>query len=326
MGTRKNQQKKAFEPHLPPDHCHRLEAFNRRLALVDARVEGVVKGHSVGCYIHGDGGLGKSFAVTQTLKQHGVPFQLTNGRITGRGLIDQLDKYPDEIHVLDDVEPLFNDKNAIGVLRAACWKTDEGTQGRSERLITWRVYRSAIEVYFTGGIIAIGNSLPAKNPEVMAMLTRIPCIEIRANDLEIAAKMREIALAGDQSELAIEERWEIVEFVIAEAMRLGQPLDLRMIKNAYSDYIQYQEGDSGLHWHDLVSSRLRKRAGSLGAVECLGKREAMKLREQEILRGLVDLPKAERLVQWKAQTGKGQASMYRRLDELSRADLALLGE
>ena len=190
---------------------------------------------------------------------------------------------------MDDTEPLFDKKEAISVLRAALWKTDEQAQGRSERLITWLVHQ-ALNVYFTGGIICIGNSLPAKKPEVMAMLTRIPCIELRANNLEIAAKLRDIALADNHPELAIEERWEIVEYVIAEAMRLGQSLDLRMLKNAYSDYILHQDGDSGLHWHDLVSSRLRRRAGSLGPVECLGSREAEKLREQEIFAASSNCP------------------------------------
>ena len=70
---RRTPPKKPFRPVLPDDHSLRLQAINRRSALVEARVEGVAKGHSLGLFIHGDGGLGKTFTVTQTLKRLGVP-------------------------------------------------------------------------------------------------------------------------------------------------------------------------------------------------------------------------------------------------------------
>ena len=44
--------------------------------------------------------------------------------MTGRGLFDTLAKHPDAVHVLEDVEQLMNDKNALGVLRSAWTRPD----------------------------------------------------------------------------------------------------------------------------------------------------------------------------------------------------------
>jgi hypothetical protein len=63
---------------------------------------------------------------------------------------------PDQVHVLEDCEALFADKNACGVLRSALWG-QTNTQHGQERLVTWRTFKQKLAFYFEGGIIFIGN-------------------------------------------------------------------------------------------------------------------------------------------------------------------------
>lgn len=316
MTTRdlESRESKPFQLVLPPDHHRRLESINKKQALLADHVEGVAKGYSLGCFIYGAGGLGKTYTALETLKRLGVSYQLVNSRITGRGLIDQLAEYPNDTLILDDVESLFREPNAIGVLRAAM-EGNDSCRNTGERVVQWRSFNTNIVVSFTGGIIALANSLPDKNPEVKAMLTRIECLELKANSLEIAAKMRDIALNDHESSLSLAERGEIVEYVIDQANRIGKPLNLRMFKNSCNLYLQHQAGDSSLQWQDLVKAYVRSEPGVLGPVESLTKRQATKARELELVGRIIELPLDEKLAQWEACTGKKQAAMYHRIGE-----------
>jgi hypothetical protein len=51
-----------------------------------------------------------------------------------------------------------------------------------------------------------------------------------------------------------------------------------------------------------------------------GRRAAQKVCEQEVARRIAHLPLKEGLEAWKRETGKSQAALYRRLDELKQGD------
>src|SRR3954453_13220015 len=92
-----------------------LASLDDKLQLVRDRVRGVAEGYANGFYLWGEGGTSKSYKVEDTLKRLGKPFKLSNSRITGKGLFELLRDYPDVVHVLEDVETLFADKNSFGV-------------------------------------------------------------------------------------------------------------------------------------------------------------------------------------------------------------------
>jgi hypothetical protein len=48
-----------------------------------------------------------------------------------------------------------------------------------------------------------------------------------------------------------------------------------------------------------------------------------KSRELDIVRRIASLPPQERLEEWKKETGKSQAALYRRLEELKQGDFSL---
>jgi hypothetical protein len=97
-------------------------------------------------------------------------------------------------------------------------------------------------------------------------------------------------------------------------------LDLRLLVNAFADRIQADDHDSGCCWRDLVFSSLVRRPAVLNDVEPVGIRQDRKARELRIAREIVELDPADRLKIWRTKTGKSQATLFRRLAELAKAD------
>ena len=136
-----------------------LESFQRKLQVVRDRVGGVANRYSCGFFLWGPGGVSKSYTVIDELKALNANYRVSNSRMTGRGLFDLLDQYPDCNHVLEDVEQMMADKNAVGVPRSALWgQRPNGGRGPLERWITWSAYGHQREILFTGGLIIISIS------------------------------------------------------------------------------------------------------------------------------------------------------------------------
>ena len=150
------------------DHAA-LDRFEQRLQLIRDRTRGVAEGWATGFYLWGGGGISKTFTVKEELDRLKAHYVLTNSRLTGRGLFDLLSDYPDSVHVLEDMERMCLDPNAAGVLRSACW----GQKGKTpkqhqERLVTWRAFKTKLQVVFTGGIILVQNCPLDDLPELRA--------------------------------------------------------------------------------------------------------------------------------------------------------------
>jgi hypothetical protein len=172
-----------------------LECLDYKLQQIRDRTRGVAEGFSNGLYLWGEGGTSKSYTVEKTLQALGKPYKLSNSRITGKGLFELLRDHPDAVHVLEDVETLFADKNSFGVLRSALWG-QAGEDGYQERLVVWQTARGREEVIFTGGIILIANCSLDNLPQLRALKTRITPLHFVATNEEVAAHMRRIAAEG----------------------------------------------------------------------------------------------------------------------------------
>jgi hypothetical protein len=296
-----------------------LERLDGKLQLVRDRVQGVAEGYANGMFLWGEGGTGKSFVVEQTLKELGRAYRLTNSRLTGRGLFDLLQSHPDTVHVVEDCETLFSDKTAEGVLRSALWG-QAGDDGHQERLVSWGTAPKRQEFIFTGGIIMVMNCRLANTPQLRAVTTRIPCLEYRATDEELAALMRDIASRGyrfGKYRLTPEEAGPVVEEIISRSSRVQRGLDLRLLTNTFADYLQWRNGSSESDWKTLLDSRLKGRVvpppeGSVSRAE-------RKRQEQAIARRIARMPREERLRVWEKETGKSEKALYRRLKEVGAA-------
>ena len=151
-------------------NLHSLEA---KLQIVRDRTRSVALGYRNGLHLWGEGGIGKSYCVLSELDRMKASFVLHNSRLTGRGLFDLLMEFPDQIHVLEDCEPIFADKNACGVLRSALWGQTTTEHGQ-ERFVGWRTFNQQLGFYFEGSIVFIGNRKLDSVPELRAIVSRIP--------------------------------------------------------------------------------------------------------------------------------------------------------
>jgi hypothetical protein len=304
------------------DRAH-LAALETKFQLVRDYAGQVASGYTTGLYLFGEGGIGKSFAVIRELDRLKADYKVFNSRMTGRGLYNALERFPDSIHVLEDMEQITRDRGAQGVLRSALWgQRRDGGKGPMERMVTWSTYRMEHSFIFTGGIIMTANKPLGDLPELQALKTRIACMHLRATDGELTALMRSVALKGFEQQgrvLAPAECREICEFIVEQSRSLHRALDMRLLLNGFMDYLSWQEGDAGCHWRDMLATRLKERPITFAVRPDLGTRADRRRRELAIAREIIETTtdRHERLRLWVERTGKSEPTLYRRLAEIA---------
>lgn len=291
-----------------------LESLLNKLQVLRDDVSGVALGYLTGCWVHGAGGLGKSHAVCDELRRRNVtPRVLTT--LTARGLYDHLRSHPDDVTLLDDAEALFRDRNAVGLLRAALWASPlaDGGGRVPARTVTWATHRHSDErIVFDGGIVILTNSPPPRTPEWDALTTRIPVTHLHVSDAELRAQMRHLAETVPPTilgyEMTADECLEVCEYLIGQANSRDCPLDLRLFVSACQRFVQFQQGDGGLHWHDrgraLVARSPQRltRPADVSGTTGLERRERDRALVREILtRTSV---RTEQVEIWTERTGK----------------------
>jgi hypothetical protein len=300
-----------------------LASLEGKCQLIRDRVRGVVAGYSNGFYLHGPGGTSKSHTVVETLDALGARYKLANTRLTAKGLFDRLEEFPDQIHLLEDAEPLFKDQHAAGILRAALWGP-QGADGKQERVVQWGVDKKKAEFLFTGGVIITAN-LPLDDvPQLDAVRGRITHLYYQPTDDEIQALMRKIAAGGHRHgphTLPPQECLEVVRAVVGRSQKMKRNLDLRLMVNAFRDRLQWENGEAETHWEDLLESRMQEKV--VAPARGPGLKAQEHARELDVLRRIIHLPRQERLDAWKRETGKSQPTMYRRMADFGLSDSQL---
>ena len=205
---------------------------------------GVPKGLLQWVLPFGTGGIAKSYTVLDELQRLDVNFKLFNSRMSGRGLFEALAEYPTAVHVLEDMERVVKDRDAQGIIRSACWG-QRGDDGRQKRVVTWTTAKGVESTVFQGGIIMLSNRALDDMPELKAIRTRISHLHLEVSDAEIAAQMRRLARNGYQHDgktMTADEAETVCEFVILESQNKLCHLDMRLMDNAFRDYLQWREG------------------------------------------------------------------------------------
>jgi hypothetical protein len=310
------------------DQEHLLN-FERKMQVPRDRFRQVARGRSTGCFMWGNGGIGKSFLAEEVLREEGVSRPLSNSRLTGRALFDVLRDHPSAVHVIEDVEKLFRDDDALGVLRSATWgQRRDGDTGPMERLVTWGVKgwgrraSSAQEWFvFTGGLIVLANSRLPETPGCRAFSSRIHVLHLDLTEDEVAAKIRELAGRGYEYQgltATPDECVEVAEYVIDQSQALGRRLNLRQLHLGVVDYLCHRSGETGCDWRHLVRTSLCQ--------ETVWSRQAVTVRKaipkEELRRIVAEIASqtsvgSERIALWVARTGAHRATFYRYLSAMS---------
>jgi hypothetical protein len=299
-----------------------LATLEKKLQLVRDLVTAVALRYKTGLFLHGPGGMGKSYTVLRHLEHIDVSHRLYNSRMTAKGLFKQLELAPDAVHVLEDMERLTKDADAQGVLRSALW-----AQPGHDRVVTWTTaVDGPMRFTFRGGLILISNCRLADLPELRALATRIEVHRLEVSEAELTALMRKLAGEGYrvQDKLVIEPDAciEVTKHLFKECHASGCPLDLRLQQKAFATYWQWQSDDTTCDWHDLVATSVREAANHFKHELNTLSREERRQQRRNVLRQIMtttsDVQEQERL--YTHQTNAKRADFFRRKGEIESGE------
>ena len=245
---------------LDADDKAALLKLDRKLEHIRAAVMGLTGHYHTGLFLWGEGGTGKSYTIFEELRNQKAKYVLHNSRLTARGLVDALEP-PDDIHLIEDAETMFEDKKSAGVLRSALHSQSKAKP--PERIVTWGAFGTNVRFVFTGSIIIISNSnLAEQRPEIRSIKTRINVLRLDVANDELLAMMKKICGDGfryGRDYMAPTECWSVATYIRDSLSELQRPLDLRLLTNGFRDFLQWKNDESGaLHWNDLLAARLRE--------------------------------------------------------------------
>lgn len=130
-------QRVDFEPDKPEETDEEIAArLEERFAVIDTLADASCAGQIRSLIISGPAGLGKSYTVEQAVKKYdptGDHTVIAKGFVRPTGLYLLLHEYRHSgcVIVLDDADSIYNDMDALNLLKAACDTT-------KERRICWR--------------------------------------------------------------------------------------------------------------------------------------------------------------------------------------------
>jgi hypothetical protein len=156
--------------------------------------------------------------------------------------VDLIQKHPAAIHLMEDIETIFQEKSAFGFLRSALWGQKD-TEGEMKRSACWILHDKEIRIPFTGKIIVTANCPLDDLPELRAIATRIPPYRFRASKEELLATMKQICNAGyrlkvgdDITRLTPEQCFEVFDYYL-DKLPEKKHHDLRILEHGFMDRI-----------------------------------------------------------------------------------------
>jgi len=165
--------------------------INKRFELLTNLTKMVVENYTPSLIVTGEGGLGKTHTVTQTIMECGLDsddYVFFKGYSTARGLYNTLYDNNGKLIVFDDCDSVLEDKIAINILKSALDSYDE-------RNITWMAKMNRNDEYppqfeFSGRIIFISNK--SKDSIDGAILSRSLTVDLSMTPDEKIERMATI--------------------------------------------------------------------------------------------------------------------------------------
>jgi hypothetical protein len=166
-------------------------SINQRFQILKDLSSMVIDGITPSLIVTGEGGLGKTHSVTQTIEQKGLfgfEFVFFKGYSTARGLYNTLYDNNGKLIIFDDCDSVLEDKVAINILKSALDSYDK-------RTITWMSKMNKNDEYpqqfdFTGRIIFISNK--KKDSIDSAILSRSLTVDLTMTGDEKIQRMASI--------------------------------------------------------------------------------------------------------------------------------------
>jgi hypothetical protein len=201
-----------------PDINSRFEFLNQLTKMVIWKV-------TPSLIITGEGGLGKSYSVTEAINQCELfenEWVVIKGYSTARGLYNTLYDNRDKIVVFDDCDSILEDRVALNILKSAL-------DSYEVRTISWQSRISRGDEYpnqfnFTGSVIFISNKKLSTIDG--AILSRSLTVDLSMTREEKISRMRNI-LSKILPEYSIQVKAEALDFL--DALDFDHNLNLRSL-------------------------------------------------------------------------------------------------
>lgn len=210
-----------------------------RFAFVEALSTMVATGKAPSAIITGEGGIGKTFTVTKTLRDLGLVantdegadqlppskvFAVVKGYSTPMALYRTLYENSDRIIVFDDCDSIMKDPVAINLLKAAL-------DSYSKRIVSWNSEQRGNDLpssfQFHGGVVFISNHTLGTLDQ--AIRTRALCVDLSMSADQKLERMEQIVASGDFLAEAPDEHKADALAAIKENLALVRNLSLRTL-------------------------------------------------------------------------------------------------
>lgn len=199
--------------------------INQRFEFLGNLTQMVIGGVTPSLIIVGEGGLGKTHSVTQTIKANDVDedcYIFLKGYSTARGLYNTLYDNNGKLIIFDDCDSVLEDKVAINILKSAL-------DSYERRTISWMAKMNKSDEYpqqfdFTGRIIFISNKSKEKIDE--AIRTRSLTVDLTMTPDDKIERMGSI-LNSILPEYSIEVKKQALEFL--KTVKDDVSLNMRML-------------------------------------------------------------------------------------------------
>jgi len=333
-----------LERRLTSDDKAALQSYKDKCQRVKDFTLACLKGTNTGLGLFGTGGTGKSFSIRETLIERHIAeiqpehtqmsdddtddedeeecaasalefgydsYVIHQGRITAKGVIKEMQRFPKSLHLIEDAETLFDSKDAWGVLRQALHSQSHSLH--PSRRCTWKTSVEVIDFYFHGSLIIVGNRLlPNDIAEVEAVKTRCPFLNFDMSNDEIIAKMKDLCEKGykeiSAAMLSKDDCYSVLEYmlnVISQDARLSErKLNLRILIAGFR-YLALGRLEPSIKWQSMLLDQLKELVGS----EKRTRKERI-YDEAKIAKEIARkkwISQHEKLVEWCKQTGRNLA-------------------
>jgi hypothetical protein len=199
--------------------------INQRFNFLQDLTSMVVLGTTPSLLVVGEGGLGKTHTVTETIKDNELSeseWVTFKGYSTPRGLYNTLFDHNGKLILFDDCDSVLEDKVSVNILKSAL-------DSYETRQITWMTRMAKSDEYpnqfnFTGRVIFISNKNKSKIDG--AILSRSLTVDLTMTPSEKIERMRFI-LNDILPEYSIKVKSDSLNFL--EQMKESANLNLRTL-------------------------------------------------------------------------------------------------
>jgi hypothetical protein len=199
--------------------------INQRFGFLNDLTSMVVNGVTPSLIVTGEGGLGKTHSVTQTIENNDMEpmdYVFFKGYSTARGLYNTLFDNNGKLIIFDDCDSVLDDKVAVNILKSAL-------DSYEKRTISWMAKMNKSDEYpqhfdFTGRIIFISNKSKEKIDE--AILTRSLTVDLTMTPDDKVTRMESI-LESILPEYDMEVKQDALGFL--KSVKEEVSLNMRML-------------------------------------------------------------------------------------------------